>query len=925
MKPGLPAALLVAAAVSAALLTSPETAASGAGSPEPAAGRSAYFIRFGVDAKPGVDWSGSVEPAPLRLTSWQFAPGEEVSASGWKCATSEDYYWDTPYEARMGPTAGRHKVTRKGVVVEYEAGRKGPIKVTTAQGEFSFTPDDSLWTAPRRFLDGRVEVRAAPPIGRLSEGPDAEDYPALLAAGDGTLWLAYTTYTGDGDRLFVRRRMGRSWSEPEALTPGGRDLFRVALGEDAAGRIWAVWADQVDGNFDLYARYFEAGEWSGTQRLTTAPASDIYHKLARDAAGRLYLVYQSARAGNFDIYLRVLEDGAWSDEIQVSSDPANDWEPAVAASGDEAFILWDTYSKRNYDVVGRPYRNGKLGEFVSIAATGAFEARVSAQYDRQGRLWLAWEEGDWNWGKDYGRHTPESGRGLIVKRQTRVAVLAGGRLLEPASPFAEALPEEFRQAFHNPKILLDANGAPWVVFRYRVNLPRTKGRRVNRGHWRMALTGYGNGRWMPMLDLPDGFGRLDAGFAAAFTNDGRLALAWASDVRQWPGGVVEDQDLCWAAVPPLPASEAPALAAFRPSGERFPPSHPNEGADLRRVRSYRTKIGGRTYRIVRGDVHRHTALSWDGNRDGSLHDAYRYAMDAASLDFLGVCDHHGDTLIPYNWWMIQKAADLFFIPGRFVPLYSYERSLPFPNGHRNVLLSERGRPVLPSSPAEQRGEEGAAKLYEYLRRYDGIVTSHTSATGAGTDWRDSDPVLEPVVEIYQGYRDSYESPDGPRHPASGRNNKYAAGYVWNAWAKGIKLGVQSSSDHVSTHMSYAAVYLDRLDRKAIIEGLRARRSYAATDNLIIEMRVNGRFMGEIFETREQPVLEASILGTGPIERVEVVKNNRIVYTAAGSGAELKFTYTDAAAEAGESYYYVRVIQKNGQVGWGSPIWVRRPE
>jgi hypothetical protein len=29
----------------------------------------------------------------------------------------------------------------------------------------------------------------------------------------------------------------------------------------------------------------------------------------------------------------------------------------------------------------------------------------------------------------------------------------------------------------------------------------------------------------------------------------------------------------------------------------------------------------------------------------------------------------------------------------------------------------------------------------------------------GTDWRDNDPVVEPVVEIYQGDRQNYEMPD----------------------------------------------------------------------------------------------------------------------------------------------------------------------
>ena len=32
----------------------------------------------------------------------------------------------------------------------------------------------------------------------------------------------------------------------------------------------------------------------------------------------------------------------------------------------------------------------------------------------------------------------------------------------------------------------------------------------------------------------------------------------------------------------------------------------------------------------------------------------------------------------------------------------------------------------------------------------------------GTDWRDNEPQIEPVVEIYQGARNSYEVVGGPR-------------------------------------------------------------------------------------------------------------------------------------------------------------------
>ena len=53
-------------------------------------------------------------------------------------------------------------------------------------------------------------------------------------------------------------------------------------------------------------------------------------------------------------------------------------------------------------------------------------------------------------------------------------------------------------------------------------------------------------------------------------------------------------------------------------------------------------------------------------------------------------------------------------------------------------------------------------LYKYLRHFSGVCASHTSATGMGTDWRDYGGKVEPVVEIYQGDRNSYERPGGPR-------------------------------------------------------------------------------------------------------------------------------------------------------------------
>jgi hypothetical protein len=350
--------------------------------------------------------------------------------------------------------------------------------------------------------------------------------------------------------------------------------------------------------------------------------------------------------------------------------------------------------------------------------------------------------------------------------------------------------------------------------------------------------------------------------------------------------------------------------------------HPNEAADVARLRDYRAETDGGPLRIVRGDMHRHTDLSWDGNRDGSLWEAYRYSLDAAAMDYLGVADHNAGADVPYSWWMIQKAVDLFKLPGKFAPLYGYERSRAFPSGHRNVMFAKRGVPVFGFTQEERTDNRNAGleHLYEHLRTERGIVMVHTSATGAGSDWTDAAEDVEPLAEIYQGYRTSYEHDGAPRSETPPKAEQ-ALGFLWNAWEKGLKIGVQSSSDHVSTHGSYGMIFVDEVDAESILDGIRARRAYAATDNILVDFRVNGRMMGAAVETREAPRLRVHAVGTGPIAKVEVIKNNQYVHTYSGENSgEVSFEYVDNDAQPGESVYYVRVEQRDGELAWASPVW-----
>ena len=98
---------------------------------------------------------------------------------------------------------------------------------------------------------------------------------------------------------------------------------------------------------------------------------------------------------------------------------------------------------------------------------------------------------------------------------------------------------------------------------------------------------------------------------------------------------------------------------------------------------YRAEVDGKSYRLLRGEFHRHTEMSWDGGPDGSLEDMFRYAIDAANMDWIGNGDHDNGAGREYSWWLVQKFTDAYHVKDRFVPMLSYERSVAYPHGHRN--------------------------------------------------------------------------------------------------------------------------------------------------------------------------------------------------------------------------------------------------
>lgn len=885
-------------------------------------------ITLGIGDATGRDWSGRLDvqnAAIVDIEPWGFETRHSLDAQehSWVC--------DSDVVVARGKT--RFAEPQRGIVLGVRGPSSARVSVETKQGAFTFALADLRPGVTLPVLGGAASVQLAmsPLPVAVTEGE--EDHPAISIDPAGRIWVAYVSWEQGADTIYVRSSDGQDWSEPQALAGPG-DFYQVKLAADGRGRLWAVWAAQEKGNWDLYARVHDRSGWGPVSPLTTAPEADFKHTLATDAGGNVWLAWQSFRNGNSDIYLRNLSDSKGR-EVQVTVHPANDWEPAIACDRQgSVYVAWDTYRNGNYDVYLRRMLP-EPGELVPVAASPEFEAHASAACDPAGRVWIAYDSAQPNWGKDFSRGetlcdgnftaTLHAYRRIELRAVTPSGVHAAPKRIPQLLPDSWKAVTEVtygivghRRSYDLPQLSIDAAGNVWLT--YRLNRQGYLGHPPGGGVWEIETVWFDGRKWSDPVFIPDSRGRNGQHLGTALDREGRLWFAW-------PTGSHFQQKDCDVYAGCLPSAEHPAPLEVGPAIAIPTPTEQDPDAPIH----HRWDIAGKSYRVCWGDLHRHTDISLcTPTIDGTLLDAYRYALDSAKLDFLGVTDHTRD-VPPYPWWCAQKMADLFSIGGRFAGFYSYERSNAMGKdggGHRNLWFPERGNKVYYSNIVD-KSSPSPTGLYDQLRREHVrcAMGAHTPGwnqkAGEGT-WTYNDPEYEPVAEIFQAYRTSYEMPQKPGDHTSADYKRS----IWAALERGYRLGLIASSDHWSTHLSFACVYADDLSRESIFQAIQKRRTYAAMDKIILEFSVNDHPMGEEFETAGPVDVRAAVVGTAKLAKVELVKNNRFIHTAEPHEREFQFTYRDtSAAEGGTSYYYLRVTQENTLpdgspiMAWSSPIWV----
>jgi hypothetical protein len=909
----------------------------------------------------GVKWPPGNPNAPLLDNGVIVFCSAPAGDAGFQVTTAQGNFEfaasGLPYGAVKRALGGRVVIDRVPAVTKLTATRNDQdFPAIARSGDDLYVSYVEFTQADPQRAGGFAPLRSAPPDFRFLSAP---------TGGDRVKLLHYSV-------------QARRWSAPMDVSAPGQDVMRAAAAVDGNRRVWVIWSANRDGNFDLYAKVLSRGRWSAEMRLTHDPGPDLSPVAATDSGGRVWVAWQGLRRDNFEILSMAQQGDRFGPETVVSVSPYSDWDPAIAASptGDVA-IAWDTYDRGDYDVFVRRLKMAgdriQSDAPVTVAASSAFEARSDVAFDAQGRLWVAYEHASRNWGKDWGVHET-SGVPLYMSHQVRVRCLEGGRLFATGDELAELLPVsndptwgrgrrpvsalekiplpnpdwpsgrqshedgrfrgELRARSSFPRIAPDGRGGIYLGYR------RPAGGYFSSAAgsaWISEFLWWNGEAWRGPVILPSSDGDLENRPALCALPDGKVLTVAAGDHRMQPlrfpgvpprGGVKKDlfaSELSTGmqAVPP----QLQAAAGNPKTGEADAQA---ERQAVRRMREYRANVNGVRLQLLRGEFHRHTELSGDGLDDGTLVDAYRYAIDAASMDWFGCCDHDAGNR-EYSWWMIQKYTDAFHLGSRFVTLFNYERSVQYPEGHRNVLFEQRGIRPLPRLPkaADDSPPEPAADtqmFYRYVREFNGLSSPHTSGTTQGTDWRDNDPAIEPWVEIYQPARQSYEREGAPRavSEADGIAGYRPKGFVAKALLKGLRLGFQASSDHWGTHMAYANVWVSEKTRRGVLEAIRQRRVYGATDNILADVRCGEHFMGEEFSVKAPPVISVKLWGTAGFAKVHVIKDDRYVHTVAPGSKEVSFTWKDMDAAQGKtSYYYVRGEQKDGELVWVSPMWITR--
>ena len=238
-----------------------------------------------------------------------------------------------------------------------------------------------------------------------------------------------------------------------------------------------------------------------------------------------------------------------------------------------------------------------------------------------------------------------------------------------------------------------------------------------------------------------------------------------------------------------------------------------------------------------------------------------------------------------EWAEFQSVTKRFNRPGEFVAFPGYEWQGNAQWGDHNVIYKSEGPDIL--------RVETLAELYEGLRGTDAIAIPHHTAYLPGMRapvWAACDETISPFAELYSVHGCSETDEEwlglrGNTHMGPGAGG----GTYQDALDAGLHLGAIGSTDNWTNmpgrwgHGLMACLAKD-LSRESLWEAFLARRVYGVTgDRIQLDFSINGAGMGSIIDFAPRREIRATVRGADAIDRIEVLRNGRVIATHCHQG------------------------------------------
>jgi len=277
-----------------------------------------------------------------------------------------------------------------------------------------------------------------------------------------------------------------------------------------------------------------------------------------------------------------------------------------------------------------------------------------------------------------------------------------------------------------------------------------------------------------------------------------------------------------------------------------------------------------------GDLHGQSEETVGTNPVSSY---FRFARDSALVDFAG---HQGNDfqITAAIWEEIKHQANTINEAGRFVAYVGYEWSGNTPlGGDHNVYYPGDDGPLLRSSHVLVPDTSDAdtdcthvTDLYRALKDTDALLVPHVGGRYANLTWHDAS--LEPVIEVYSEWG-QFEW------------------FLMDALEKGYRVGFTAGSDDhkgrpgaaypgsgaFGVYGGLTCVQATDLSRKGVWDALKAHRCYGTSgQRILVDVTADGHPMGASFESEEAPEIRVQVLGTEPIERIDLFRGTEQIAT-----------------------------------------------